>query len=697
MLNRIISLFMTIVLLISLFTVFVVNVSADDLVTVNELKDNVKYINDARSQSNTNVSIEDTNVFLKQQTNYTCTLVSATMMVRRTAILAGLDNWDTITETSMRKVAWLENKGLYYNFSYSLNGTKITVKGYENGLSGSYEKKKAKLISLLEAHPEGVVVYNHWPAHAILLTKYDESTDTFYCADPAPNVTKGQIPLAKSSVDGSGQTNKISGLDTYWIVTSPTVQNEKTLTIYYHANGGMIEEPTAIGTAYKVNTSAGITVRRGPGTNYADFGGYDNGKVITVLETQKKSDYIWGRIDYKGEEGWVALGDWMVNMGTAYDNQYYLSSSVVYDRYTSDPVSRKWKYGQQHQDGLHNNTTFSLYRDGYTFLGWSLSPDGGTIIDQDAVITPESIVPELENASQTVTMYAIWKANECSHDYQYQYDNKELGEYQDTHHWKECTKCGDVKDYSEHNWIAEPATQASHIYTCSVCGVYDLVNHEYDSECDAYCNVCNHERSVTHEHEYQYVGNKTMHWKVCSKCGSEIDPSGHRFSTETEIKDGYEHFTCKKCGYIHKEPIKETPEETTDAPCRHSYENRTVKPATCSEMGLAEQYCVLCGDSLTYPISKIEHVYGEWYNYLLNNVVVERRDCTGCDYFDIRSSDVIQESTEEITTETDTEMQSVNHEPWSNFGCMGNIHVSVLWVVAVCALALMTVSKKEHI
>ena len=31
-------------------------------------------------------TIEDSNVFLKQQTDYTCTLVSATMMVRRTAI-----------------------------------------------------------------------------------------------------------------------------------------------------------------------------------------------------------------------------------------------------------------------------------------------------------------------------------------------------------------------------------------------------------------------------------------------------------------------------------------------------------------------------------------------------------------------------------------------------------------------------------
>ena len=168
-------------------------------------------------------NIEDDNVFLTQQTNYTCTLVSATMMVRRTAILAGLSNWESITESSMRAVAWKENAGLYYNFSYTLNGTKITVKGYENGLSGSYESRKTKLINLLDEHPEGVVIYNHSPAHAVLLTKYEESTDTFYCADPAPTVTRGQIPLSKCSLSGSGQENKITALETYWLVTSPSV------------------------------------------------------------------------------------------------------------------------------------------------------------------------------------------------------------------------------------------------------------------------------------------------------------------------------------------------------------------------------------------------------------------------------------------------------------------------------------------
>ena len=43
------------------------------------------------------VSITDGDVFLTQQTNYTCTLVSSVMMLRRKAILDGDAAWSDIT------------------------------------------------------------------------------------------------------------------------------------------------------------------------------------------------------------------------------------------------------------------------------------------------------------------------------------------------------------------------------------------------------------------------------------------------------------------------------------------------------------------------------------------------------------------------------------------------------------------------
>ena len=448
------------------------------------------------------VSIEDNSVFLKQQTNYTCTLVSATMMVRRTAILSGLSNWESITESSMRKVAWLENQGLRYNFSYTLNGTKITVKGYENGLTGSYENKKAKLISLLNEHPEGVVIYNHYPAHAVLLTKYVESTDTFYCADPAPNVTSGQITLANSSLSGSGQTNKISNLDTYWIVTSPksSLPTQHTLTIYYDANGGYTKNPEVVGTRYKVNNTDGITVRSGPSTGNSAIGGYTGGSMITVTETVKKSDYTWGKIDYKGQEGWVALGSWMVDVGVGYDIDYCVSNSYVCNIDTGSPVSTTWKYGVESEYGLYNCSTFGLYKDGYTFVGWSLSSDGsGTIFDQDAVKKPEEIVPDLINSDYAVTLFAIWKKNACSHNYISKNDNN--------YTWEECSKCGDIINKTE--------------------------------------TACSHQYTIWFEGNY--------HWQTCNYCGQTINYEQHTYdflwgTNHTIVcTDGQHYYECTLC------------------------------------------------------------------------------------------------------------------------------------------------------
>ena len=51
-------------------------------------------------------NLGDSNVFLTQQTSVTCTLASATMAVRRKALLAEDPQWSSITEESMRKIGW---------------------------------------------------------------------------------------------------------------------------------------------------------------------------------------------------------------------------------------------------------------------------------------------------------------------------------------------------------------------------------------------------------------------------------------------------------------------------------------------------------------------------------------------------------------------------------------------------------------
>ena len=123
-------------------------------------------------------------VFLKQKTDYTCTLAATAMLMRRRAMIEGKGNWSDITENALRPVAWTEGEGLKGTFSY--NGITITAVRKNSGIP------RSELIDLLQKHPEGVVVHND--AHAVLLTDYDSKTGIFYCADPSYGA-QGRVPL----------------------------------------------------------------------------------------------------------------------------------------------------------------------------------------------------------------------------------------------------------------------------------------------------------------------------------------------------------------------------------------------------------------------------------------------------------------------------------------------------------------------
>lgn len=170
-------------------------------------------------------AINEDVVFLKQPSNSSkCTLTTATMMVRRRAILDGIDNWESITIEAMEKVAWC-HKGFIEAFTYrGMTGATDSTRGM------NLEQKKDYLISMLQQHPEGIGIYKFtsYQRHAVLLTDYDKETDTFYCADPA-GPSKGRIPLTQCTIkgDGEGQNGIINVIHRTYYIAKDT--NRKTL------------------------------------------------------------------------------------------------------------------------------------------------------------------------------------------------------------------------------------------------------------------------------------------------------------------------------------------------------------------------------------------------------------------------------------------------------------------------------------
>ena len=161
-------------------------------------------------------------VFLKQKTPITCTLASAAMLMRRTAICASYSDWEDITEENIRETAWIEDLGLLWNFTCF----NITIgHGYFQT-----SNKKAEIIELLKENPQGIVIYNTGnkkQSHAVFLCDYDKKKDIFYVADPSSEAPEGRIPLSKSTIVGKNQTEKLKNISAYWYVVSPEVKVDK--------------------------------------------------------------------------------------------------------------------------------------------------------------------------------------------------------------------------------------------------------------------------------------------------------------------------------------------------------------------------------------------------------------------------------------------------------------------------------------
>lgn len=238
------------------------------------------------------------NVFIKQSNDKTCTLATAAMMVRRRAMLDGINNWDSITEAEMKKVAWGRD-GFIEGFTYrGITGGTYSIRNI------SAENKKTELISMLQQHPEGIGVYSYMPGgvhrHAVLLTDYDAAADTFYCADPAGS-RYGRIPLDQCTITwgGAGQANVLNVLHRIYYVAKDV--NRKTLVstrissycpvdMIFSIDGAVLDSRTVTGTS--TNSFGSITVS-----------GTDDDKNI---EVQITGDYV---INHDAEVKLIGVGD----------------------------------------------------------------------------------------------------------------------------------------------------------------------------------------------------------------------------------------------------------------------------------------------------------------------------------------------------------------------------------------------------
>ena len=197
-------------------------------------------------------------LFLQQTYSGMCTLSSTAMMLRARMYLSGNSDWDVITEGTIRSDAWLEGVGLRYSFTYTQDGNSMSVS--HNNISGI---SVSGLKSLLNSHPEGIVLHCYDIPHAVLVTDYQG--DTFYCADPAPTYSKVRRTLA-SSYSGQmlgSQSAVLSAADAYWYVSSYSITGNIDLGKDFYAMLANSNNNKAVG----LDSDWNVTVRNYDGDN----------------------------------------------------------------------------------------------------------------------------------------------------------------------------------------------------------------------------------------------------------------------------------------------------------------------------------------------------------------------------------------------------------------------------------------------
>lgn len=293
------------------------------------------------------------------------------------------------------------------------------------GISGTLSAAKVKdwFVANKDVLHPGTHIRVYGENHSIILlgVDYNKGTVTYIqCNWVNQNVNNGNWCKVSSVITDTWQSfasnfSTLNYAQVYKNYYSKYPEGNK-LTINYNANGGVIPAPEAIGEKYKITASIGITVRADANKNSADLGAVACGQIVTVTEKKTAGGYTWGKITYAGKQAWIALGDssssYTSKVGTAWNRSYSVDNNVIVKLDNSQKLAQTCTYGNATGYRLYDDSDFGLYRDGYEFVGWSLSSSGGSVFATEEAIKPETIAPSVVNGSQTVTLYAVWKEKE---------------------------------------------------------------------------------------------------------------------------------------------------------------------------------------------------------------------------------------------------------------------------------------------
>ncbi len=339
-------------------------------------------------------------IYLTQTGTSTCTLCATAMMIRARMYLNGSSQWSSVTENGIRSVAWVSGMGLRWGFTYELGSDSVTVSHTQvSGMSVE------TLKSILDAHPEGIVLYCGNLPHAVFATDYEG--DTFYCAEPVSGYSGKRITLAESWLghEYGPQATILSNVTAYWYVSEHTGSGTVTLAPECGCS-------TAYAGIYRCTASDSLNIRSGHGTGYSVIGSIPANEVVTVTKASGTDSNDWAHVTYNGISGCVSMGYLEKQSTTLKITKQpesvtaVLGSTVTMSvEAVGDGLTYQWQWSAGDSDTWSNttvsgNTTATISmestagRDGCRYRCVITDRYGNTVISDSAKLTVESTAEE---------------------------------------------------------------------------------------------------------------------------------------------------------------------------------------------------------------------------------------------------------------------------------------------------------------
>lgn len=99
-----------------------------------------------------------------------------------------------------------------------------------------------------------------------------------------------------------------------------------------------------------------------------------------------------------------------VNYGTVIENPNFEvnKDGFIINKKDNSLFTQGFTYETKKEAGLVNAKTFNLEKEGYTFVGWSTTKNGVTLLNEDKALSAEDISKKVLTSDAKVVLYAQW-------------------------------------------------------------------------------------------------------------------------------------------------------------------------------------------------------------------------------------------------------------------------------------------------